>query len=144
MKRASAAIALTTVGLVALSNFETHPDENGASVGSSLGNPVDGSVAAASQVVTGDLINTRFGPVQVQVTVQGGHIASVVVPTYPSNDGKSLRINQSALPALAEATIERQTGDVDTVSGATYTSDAYERSLQAALDAALEQGLLNG
>ena len=63
-----------------------------------------------------------------------GTICDVEVLEYPSEDRKSLSINQQALPTLIEATLSAQSADVDTVSGATYTSNAYRQSLQAILD----------
>ena len=58
------------------------------------------------------------------------------VVQYPDDDGKSVRINQRALPELQSEVLTAQSAQVDTVSGATYTSNAYVKSLQSAIDEA--------
>lgn len=95
----------------------------------------DGSVADGS-VVAGPAVDTRWGPVQVQVTVSGGRITGVEVVEYPTENGKDRQINARALPVLVQETLDAQGADVDMVSGATVTSEGYVESLQAALDEA--------
>jgi uncharacterized protein with FMN-binding domain len=90
----------------------------------------------ASKTVTGQTVDTRFGPVQVQVTVTGGKITAVKVLQQPTGNGKSDSINNNAMPKLVQQTLAAQSADVDTVSGATFSSDGYRKSLQSALDAA--------
>ena len=90
----------------------------------------------------GDTIDTRYGPVQVQAQVQDGSLVAVAVMQYPDEDGKSVRINQRALPELQSEALAAQSAQVDTVSGATYTSDAYVKSLQSAIDEARAAGAL--
>ncbi|MCW2164285.1 FMN-binding domain-containing protein [Microbacterium hydrothermale] len=85
---------------------------------------------------TGAAANTRYGPVQVQITVSGGSITDVQVPEYPSSNGRDQQINSRALPTLMDETIQAQSAQVDMVSGATYTSTGYRTSLQSALDQA--------
>ncbi|SDO69984.1 Uncharacterized protein, contains FMN-binding domain [Microbacterium testaceum StLB037] len=85
---------------------------------------------------TGQVANTRFGPVQVQITVSGGAITDVQVPQYPSESGRDQQINSRALPVLVKETVQAQSAEVDMVSGATYTSTGYRTSLQSALDQA--------
>lgn len=86
--------------------------------------------------VSGDTISTRYGDVQVQVTISGGSIADVTALQLPSGDRHSLRISQAAEPILREEALAAQDANIDLLSGATYTSDAYARSLQSALDQA--------
>jgi uncharacterized protein with FMN-binding domain len=97
---------------------------------------------AAPAVVAfdGDVINTRYGPVQVQAQVSSGSLVEVAVIQYPDNDRKSVRINERALPTLRTEALSAQSAQVDTVSGATYTSDGYATSLQSALDQAAAAG----
>lgn len=97
-----------------------------------------GTVTAtyADGTFTGDTFTNRWGPVQVEVTVSGGQIAEVTVLQYPDDDRKSVQINQRALPTLIQSTLSTQSAEVDSVSGATYTSEGYQQSLQTALDAA--------
>jgi uncharacterized protein with FMN-binding domain len=85
---------------------------------------------------TGDSASTRWGPVQVQITVADGTITDVSVVDYPQENGKDQQINARALPVLVQETLDAQSADIDMVSGATVTSDGYVESLQSALDQA--------
>lgn len=85
------------------------------------------------QTYTGDMVSTRWGPVQVAVTVQDGSITAVDLVAMPSGDPHSNQITQVAGPMLVEQALGVQSADVDGVSGATYTSDGFRRSLQSAL-----------
>lgn len=83
---------------------------------------------------TGSVISTRFGDVQVEVTISGGQIADVTALELPSRDGRSQRIASIAEPILREEALTAQSAQIDLLSGATYTSEAYAESLQSALD----------
>ncbi|MDO0937460.1 FMN-binding protein [Streptomyces sp. DG2A-72] len=85
---------------------------------------------ATSEVVAGSTITTEKGPVQVEVTFEGDAIKSVRMLQQPNHPQTT-----AAVPKLIAATLEAQSADVDTVSGATITSDGYKESLQAAIDA---------
>lgn len=103
------------------------------------------AVPAATDAVTlvnGDVFTNRWGPVQVQVTFAAdGSISAVDAVQTPFRDGKSVRINDRAVPRLNSEALAAQRAQVDTVSGATYTSTDYERSLQSAIDAARAAGI---
>jgi uncharacterized protein with FMN-binding domain len=86
--------------------------------------------------VTGPVVTTRFGPVQVQVTIAGGQVTDISAVELPSDHPRSQAISQYAEPILRTEAVQAQSAQIDLVSGATYTSIAYERSLQAALDQA--------
>ena len=86
--------------------------------------------------MTGAVAQTQWGPVQVQLTVRSGAITQVTVPQYPHSNGRDVEIANFSLPTLIQETIQSQSADIDMVSGATYTSDGYLRSLQSALDQA--------
>ena len=105
-----------------------------SSTGSSTGSSSTGS--STSGTVTGAVASTRWGPVQVQLTVANGKITNVSVVQYPSGNGKDQQINAYALPILIKETISAQSATIDMVSGATVTSDGYLQSLQSALDKA--------
>jgi uncharacterized protein with FMN-binding domain len=92
--------------------------------------------SGAAKTYTGSVASTRWGDVQVTITVADGKITDVAVPVYPSGNGRDQEINAYALPVLRQETLAAQSADIDTVSGATVTSDGYLTSLQAALDAA--------
>jgi uncharacterized protein with FMN-binding domain len=81
-------------------------------------------------------VQTRFGPVQVQITVANGKITDVTALQLTNTDGKSIQISNRAAPLLRSKVLAAQSADVQTVSGATITSDAYLTSVQAAIDAA--------
>ncbi len=99
-----------------------------------------GSQEGGAVAFDGDAVQTRYGPVEVQAQLRGGRLAQVAVIAYPSNDRRSASINSTALPQLRTEVLDAQSADVDTVSGATYTSDGYTRSLQSALDRARAAG----
>src|SRR6266545_3217684 len=67
----------------------------------------------------GSVAQTRWGPVQVTITVSNGKITSVSVPTYPNSNGRDREINATALPVLKQETLAAQSADIDSVSGAT-------------------------
>jgi uncharacterized protein with FMN-binding domain len=92
--------------------------------------------AASSTTVTGSTAQTRWGPVQVQLTVQAGTITDVSVLQYPNGNRRDQEINATALPILVKETLSAQNANIDMVSGATVTSDGYLTSLQSALDQA--------
>ena len=87
-----------------------------------------------TKTVTGSVVNTMWGPVQVQVHVAGGRIATVRILQYPSGNPRDVQIAQYALPILVQETVQAQSAHIDMVSGATYTSTGYIQSLQSALD----------
>ncbi|GHJ06602.1 FMN-binding protein [Micromonospora humidisoli] len=96
-----------------------------ASTGGDSGGSYDGSVA-----------QTRWGPVQVRITVAGGRITDVTALQVPDGNFRDQQINDYAVPVLRQAALTAQSARIDTVSGATVTSDGYRESLQAAIDAA--------
>ncbi|GLI28038.1 hypothetical protein ARHIZOSPH14_22800 [Agromyces rhizosphaerae] len=92
--------------------------------------------SATDGTYTGDAVSTKFGDVQVQVTVSGGTITDVTALALPSRDGHSARISQQVEEPLASAALQAQSADISIISGATYTSRGYAQSLQSALDQA--------
>jgi uncharacterized protein with FMN-binding domain len=84
----------------------------------------------------GDLITTRFGTVQVRITVAGGRITSAEALRWPNSDRHDRMINDRAVPILNAEVVRVQTAQVDLVSGATLTSQGYQQSLQSAIDKA--------
>jgi uncharacterized protein with FMN-binding domain len=95
-----------------------------------------GKAATATKTYAGSTAGTRWGDVQVTITVSAGRISAVQVPVYPNGNGRDQEINAFALPTLVQETLQAQSADIQTVSGATVTSDGYLQSLQSALDAA--------
>ena len=110
---------------------------HGTTSGTTSGTTTGGGAAATSPLtVTGDSTDTRWGPVQVRITVDGSTITDVDVIDYPSGNGRDQQINSRALPVLVQETLDAQSANIDMVSGATVTSEGYLGSLQSALDQA--------
>ena len=103
---------------------------------SASGGSGSGGSTSAAKTYTGDAVQTRWGIVQVQITVKNGKITAVNVPQYPNDNGHSQQINDYALPILNSETLKAQSASIDAVSGATVTSGGYVPSLQSALNAA--------
>lgn len=94
------------------------------------------TTTAADGTYTGDSQRTRYGNVQVQVTVSGGSITDVTALQLTDADGRSVAISNRAAPVLRAEVLAAQSAKVSTVSGATYTTEGYLSSLQSALDQA--------
>ncbi|QFX86482.1 FMN-binding protein [Streptomyces sp. SYP-A7193] len=94
-----------------------------------------GGRGAGAGTVTGDAARTQYGPVQVRVTVSGGRITRAEAVQAPKG-GQSDRVTADAVPKLNQAAVAAGNADIDAVSGATYTSAGYAKSLQSALDKA--------
>jgi uncharacterized protein with FMN-binding domain len=92
--------------------------------------------AGRSGTFDGRLVQTSQGPVQVSITVADGRMTDIGVLASPSGSGHHEEINSRALPILRDEALQKQSADIDTVSGATATSGGYKQSLQAAIDAA--------
>ncbi|SFW78967.1 FMN-binding protein [Amycolatopsis australiensis] len=137
MKRVLFAFAGTITGLVLLLSFKTHPTTTAAATPPSAVSGGSGATAATGGgTVTGDAADTRFGPVQVRITVENGKVTAVSAVEYPTENPRDQEINAYAIPQLNQEAARAGNADIDMVSGATYTSDGYVRSLQSALDKA--------
>jgi uncharacterized protein with FMN-binding domain len=96
--------------------------------------PTQTATTRAQQVVDGKVVNTRYGPVQVEVTLKGSTITDVQALELPSDRRTSAEISQTVAPWLHDEVLQAQSANIDIISGATYTSTAYAESLQSALD----------
>lgn len=146
MRRALVITALVIAGLAPLVRY--HPTVSAAppavaapppppTTTSGPGGPSGTSTqpaAPAARTVDGPVVDTEFGPYQVRVTFSGTTITDVRIITTPG-DGHSRRIANFAEPTLRSEALQAQSARIDMVSGATATSEAYTRSLQAAIDA---------
>jgi uncharacterized protein with FMN-binding domain len=90
----------------------------------------------AARQITGQMVDTQYGPVQVQITLVGNRIANVNAIQLPSDRSRSIEISQYAAPILRQEALTAQSAQIDVVSGASYTSQGYADSLQSALDQA--------
>ncbi len=85
---------------------------------------------------TGPQVDAYYGTVQVEAIVQNGKIADVQFLQYPQDRRTSQRINSYAVPYLQQEAVQAQSANVDMISGATLTSQAFIMSLQSALSSA--------
>jgi uncharacterized protein with FMN-binding domain len=85
---------------------------------------------------TGQDVPNRYGDVQVKVTISGGRISDVQALQLPSDRQRSQEISDYVRQPLHDELVQAQSAQIDTVSGATYTSDSYAQSSQSALDQA--------
>jgi uncharacterized protein with FMN-binding domain len=159
MKRVFFSVAGTVLGLVALLSFKAHghaltstgalPSAGLPAGSATTSNPSGAGTAttappktgaksssapAATRTLAGSAVDTRYGIVQVQVTVSGSKIQNVQFLQLTAYDGRSQQINDAAAPILLQETLAAQSSQIDTVSGASYTTDGYIQSLQSALD----------
>ncbi|MFI5823626.1 FMN-binding protein [Streptomyces rishiriensis] len=112
-------------------------DQAKAKGGSASGSGNAGSAPGAAQArtVTGAVQQTQYGPVQVRITVAGGKITKADAVQAPKG-GTSDQKTQLSVPKLNQEAVAKGSADIDSVSGATYTSEGYKKSLQSALDQA--------
>jgi len=150
MKRAVAAVGLTIVGLYLVVTFrstpvksqvmsaptpttrastETQPETTNAPVATA-------PPAETTRTVTGPPITMQYGTVQVALTLRGQTITNVAAPQMPFDRPRSAYISQTVAPWLKDEVLKAQSAQIDTISGATYTSEAYIQSLQGAIDQA--------
>jgi uncharacterized protein with FMN-binding domain len=92
------------------------------------------TASTAVKTVNGDAVQTRYGDVQVAVAFSGTTITKVSVLEAPQESGRDMEITSYAVPVLSREVLSSQSAKVDTVSGATYTSDGYLQSVQSAID----------
>lgn len=143
MKRAPVVVAATVAGVAGTLGFTPHakaptvaatttasPSTAASSSSSGSSSPTRG------KTVTGSVVSTRYGNVQLRARISGGRLTSIQAVQLPSGDPKSSEISSFAEPQLRQSALAKQSANVDAVSGATYTSAGYRTALQSALDAA--------
>jgi len=104
--------------------------------GTNTGGTTNSTGSCSAAEITGPVVRTEWGPVQVAAKVEGGRVCAVRTIQYPDGDRKSVMINARAIPAIEQQVLAAGNANFDGVSGATVTSDGYQRSLQAILDQA--------
>jgi uncharacterized protein with FMN-binding domain len=151
MKRALPAILATLGGLGLLASFHTAGGTSRQTTAAAVTSPsvttgssppsgtapqttTPAGTTSGHQQVDGPTISMKFGDVQVRVTLDNGRITDVEPLKMPSDRRRSAEITQGATPILHDEVLQAQSAQIDVISGATYTSDAYAQSLQAALD----------
>jgi uncharacterized protein with FMN-binding domain len=159
MRRIAIAVMSTISGLVLLFSYHTSTGQasssagplGGHGLGSTTANGTGtttangstgstGSTGASGSgsrtTVTGDPADTRWGTVQVQLTISGGKIVDAQAVQFPNNNHRDQEINSYAVPMLNQQAVQAQSAQIDGVSGATVTSMGYQQSLQSAIDKA--------
>ncbi|WP_030343996.1 FMN-binding protein [Streptomyces sp. NRRL S-1022] len=139
LRRIVLASAATVSGMVLLLALKPHTPPPLVTAGTKSPAAAGGSApgrAGGSRTATGDSVQTRWGPVRVRVTVEDGRLTDVTAVSYPEDNPRDREINGYALPQLRREALAAQSAQIDSVSGATYTSDGYRQSLQSALDSA--------
>ena len=92
--------------------------------------------AGVSGTFKGETSQTRWGPVQVQVTLTDGKITDVTTLQYPNGDRRSQSISSQVIPWLQDEVLQVQSAQINGISGATYTSGGFKASLASALQKA--------
>ena len=137
LRRNAAVVGATGVLLGLLFLFPTSTNRTtGPTATTAEPGVVSTAPANGDLTVNGSAAGTRYGPVQVRVTIRSHRLVAVTALVYPSSEGRDREISAFALPKLEQEAIAAQSAGIDTVSGATFTSDGYKHSLQSALDAA--------
>jgi uncharacterized protein with FMN-binding domain len=153
--RAAVALVITAISVVLLFSFKTpalaRPRTPAVDVAQASPAPSPSPTTSASPTLTptpstgtafkdglyaGQDVFTQFGDVQVKITVAGGRVTDVQPVQMPFDRPRSAEISQFAGPQLHDEVLRAQSAQIDSLSGATYTSDAYAQSVQAALDQA--------
>jgi uncharacterized protein with FMN-binding domain len=144
MRRAPIVLSATVAGVAGVLSFHAHPQQltpvpstPAATTKTSTPSTTARTKAKSSGpsgTATGVVAQNQYGNVQVRVTVAGGKIKQVTAIQLPQSDPKSAQISQYAAPQLQSEVLAAQSAKIDGVSGASYTSQSYDQSLQSALD----------
>ena len=106
---------------------------NGTTTNNSNTTTTSGSTTYKDGTYTGTTVQHRFGSVTVTVTISGGKITNVTAQALDPGDGRSRSIDSRAVPIMKSEVLAADSANVQTLSGATYTTTAYITSLQSAL-----------
>ncbi len=121
-------------------NGSTSGSSNAAGASSSNNGNTSGSSKSTGTYkdgsYTGSVADAQWGNLQVKAIIQGGKLTDVQFLQYPNDRNRSIRINESADPQLTSEAIQAQSAQVDVVSGATDSSEAFIQSLSDALSQA--------
>lgn len=142
--RFAGAEALTGTATTGTGSSTVAGQSAGTSTGTSAGTTSGSSASSATgtqsgtttgtKTIVGTTEQTPYGPVQVSVTFTNGKISAVKALQTPNQHGQSVQINAYAVPILTQEAVAANSANIDTVSGATFTSEGYAQSLQSAID----------
>ncbi|MGW3122427.1 FMN-binding protein [Streptomyces sp. NPDC001107] len=140
IRRVVLATAATVSGVVLLLSLKPASDPNAQAAGvapqqtaAAQESPQGGTAASGSGTVDGSVAQTQYGNVQVRLTVSNGKITKAEAIQAPKG-GTSDQKTALSIPKLTKETVTAQSAQIDSVSGATYTSNGYKQSLQSAID----------
>jgi uncharacterized protein with FMN-binding domain len=156
MRRAVTAVLITIVVTVLLVNFKARPaltigsasqpppvttttpsrSRSSASAPKSASKSAPKATPVKRRTIVGPAVSTEYGTVQVAATVAGKRLQDVRALVMPSGSGRTNEISAQAAPLLRQEAVAAHSAQIDTISGASYTSEGYRESLQAALDQA--------
>jgi uncharacterized protein with FMN-binding domain len=126
MRRAIAALVVTAAAMIWLARYETHPPAP----------PKRPPARVAGKVVAGPVFSTPFSAIQVGVVMSHGKLAEVRTLILTGDGAHTQALNRRAEPILRRRALAAGSAKFDVVSGATYTSESYQESLQGAIDRA--------
>jgi uncharacterized protein with FMN-binding domain len=124
-------------GAKSTSHGSTSSSSTGSSTGSSAGSSTGSSGSTATKTYTGTDVTYSYGTLSVRITVSGHSVTKVAIASL--TDGSNFRsqsIDEEAIPILEQQALAAQSSNIQGVSGASYTSAGFERSLQSALSRA--------
>jgi uncharacterized protein with FMN-binding domain len=124
----------TTTGSTTTSGGTTTANPTSTSGTSTGGSASSGEYKDGTYL--GSVADAFYGKLQVSVVVSGGKLTDVTFPQYPNDPGHTADVSATALPTLKQEAIAAQSAQVNTVSGATQDSEAFQQSLAVALTAA--------
>jgi uncharacterized protein with FMN-binding domain len=151
MRRAPIVLSATAAGLAGVLAFHSHPPASKVAVvppttspatttpadeGASNPAPTTPTTVAPSgaRTATGNVTQYRYGELSVTVTERNGRISDLEMASLSETDSRSVAIDDQAIPQLRQEVLTAQSANIDGVSGATFTSEAYATSVQSALD----------
>ncbi len=111
----------------------THSSHHAAATTGPSASSGSASAPTSAGTATGQSVNYGYGVLAVRVTISGGHITAVTVPVLQTADSYSQQIATQVFPMLKSEVLSAQSAKISTISGASYTSEAYAMSLQNAL-----------
>jgi uncharacterized protein with FMN-binding domain len=157
MRRSVPVLLATALGLFLLANFDTSPGQvvvatapqtapapttssttppAGPPPSSGSSSPPSSSSGSAARTIDGSVVSNKYGEVQVRVSLSGSRVVDVQAVQLPFDRQRSADISNRAEPLLRREALQAQSANINTISGATYTSIGYRQSLQSALDQA--------
>jgi uncharacterized protein with FMN-binding domain len=144
MRRAVAALVVTAAAVVLLARYETQPprtrNPNSALRPAATATPAPQATPRPGETTaTGPAVTTPFSVIQVRATLTRGRLTGVETVALTGDGPHTDALNARAEPILRAEALRAGSADIDVVTGATYTSESWRDSLQAAIDAARAQ-----